>query len=168
MDCLRSFTIGIDQNKTFTNTTNQIKNWGVVGNYHFVISEQGSSVYLIQGFKRIDLYGIEMIGSIQTTLGPNDGAIVQDYQFQIGLNGQAPLVSGVVQPTPNDWNINPNQATYDLGKYTNKLMFETPFTGCQSIGFNQLKVQGNNGETLNSINLDIRLQFQFFYKFDGE
>lgn len=168
MECLRSFVIDINQNRTFTNTTNQVKNWGAAGNYHWVVVQQGSSVFNIEGFKRIDLYGVEMIGSIQTTLGPNDGAIVEDYQFQLGINGQVPLVGGNVQASPDFWNISPTTGQFDLGKYSNKMMFASPFTGCRSIGFNELKIQGNNGETLNSINLDIRLQFQFFYKFEGE
>lgn len=168
MDCLRSFTIGISQNRTFTNTTNQIKNWGVVGNYHWVVVQQGSSVYNIQGFKRIDLYGVEMLGNIQTTLGPNDGGIVSDYSFQIGVGGTVPLISGVIQTSPNDWSINQNIGQFDLGKFSNKILFESPFSGCTSIGFNQLKIQGQNGETLNSLNLDIDLQFKFVYKFEGE
>ena len=168
MSCYRSFAINISQNRTFTNTTNQIKMWGVVGNYHWSVVQQGSSVYNIQGYRRIDLYGIEMLGNIQTTLGPNDGGIVSDYAFQIGVGGQVPLVSGSVQVSPNDWAINQNAAQFDLGKYTNKICFESPFQGCTSIGFNQLKIQGQNGETLNSLNLDIDLQFKFLYKFDGE
>lgn len=168
MDCLKSFLIDIDQNRTFTNTANQIKNWGVVGNYHWVINQQGSSVYFIEGFKRINIYGIEMTGSVQTTLGPNDGAIVDDYQFGVSLGGQIPLVSGSIQASPNDWAINQDNAAFDLGKYSNKVYFASPIQGVTSIGFNQFKAQGQNGETLNSINLDISLQFQFYYKFDGE
>jgi hypothetical protein len=168
MDCLRSFTITIDQNRTFTNTTNQIKNWGAAGNYHWVVVQQASSVFTIEGFKRIDLYGIEMVGYIQTTLGPNDGGIVEDYAFKIGLSGQTPLVSGSVQAAPNDWAINPEVGQYFLGKYNNKISFESPFSGVTGIGFSELKVQGNNGETLNSLNLDINLVFKFLYKFDGE
>lgn len=168
MDCLRSFIIGIDQNRTFATSGTNVKNWGPAGNYHWVIDQSGSSVYLIEGYRRIDLYGIEMIGNVQTSLGAGDGAIVQDFNFQIGINGQVPLVSGSVQTTPNFWAINQNQATFDLGKYTNQIMFDSPYQGCQSIGFNQFRAQGNNGETLNSINLEIRLQFKFYYKFDGE
>jgi len=168
MDCLKSFLIGISQNRTFTNTTTELKQWGVVGNYHWVVDKQGSSVYNIQGYKRIDLYGIEMIGNIQTTLGPNDGGIVSDYSFQIAVGGQVPLVSGNVQTSPNDWAINQNIGQFYLGKFSNKITFESPFQGCTSIGFNELQIQGQNAETLNSVNLDINLQFKFLYKFDGE
>ena len=166
MECLDSFIIGMSLNKTYTNTATNIKNWGTAGNYHWVVVDQGSSVYRIQGYKQIDLYGVEMLGTIQTTLGPNDGGIVSDYSFEIGINGQQPLVSGQIQAAPNDWVLIEKQAKFDLGKYSNKLTLETPFAGCTSIGFNELKVQGQNGETLNSLNLDIRLQFVFHYKYE--
>lgn len=168
MDCYRSFNITIDQNRTFNNTTSQIKNWGNIGNYHWVVVEDANSFFEIQGFKRIDLYGIEMVGYIQTTLGANDGGIVTDYSFKIGIGGQNPLVSGNVRPSPNDWGISTGVGQYQLGKYSNKITFETPFTGVTALQFAQLKVQGQNGETLNSLNLDINLVFNFLYKFDGE
>lgn len=168
MDCLRSFTIAISQNRTFTNTTTQIKQWGTVGNYSWSVIQAGSSVYNIQGYRKIDLYGIEMLGNVQTTLGPNDAGIVTDYTFQVGVGGQIPLLSGDVQASPNFWAINPNNGLFDLGKYSNKIFFESPFTGCSSIGFNAINIQGQNGETLNSLNLDIGLQFKFIYKYEGE
>ena len=168
MDCLRSFVIGFSNNRTFTNTTNQIKQWGVAGNYHWVISQQGTSSYNIEGFKNIDLYGVEMLGTIHTTLGLNDGGIVSDYSFQIGITGQTPLISASVQSSPDFWFITPNIQQFDLGKYTNKILFESPFSGCTKISFSELNIQGQNGETLNSLNLDIRLQFKFLYKYEGE
>jgi hypothetical protein len=168
MDCLRSFTIGISQNRAFTNIATQIKNWGAVGNAHWIVIAQGSSVYTIQGFKRIDIYAIEMVGSVATTLGPNDGAIVEDWQFQVGINGQVPKVGGVIQAVPNDFAISDSVGQFYLGKYTNRVNFATPYIGCQSIGFTQFNAQGNNGENVNSINLDINIQFQIYYKFEGE
>lgn len=168
MDCYRSFIIGISQNRTFTNTSTQIKQWGTAGNYHWVVSQLGSSVYNIQGYKKIDLYGVEMLGNIQTSLGPNDAGIVTDYAFQIGINGQVPLLSGEVQSSPDFWAIDPNYGIFDLGKYSNKIFFDSPYTGCSSIGFNAISIQGQNGETLNSLNLGIALQFKFIYKYEGE
>jgi len=168
MDCLRSFTINISQNRTFTDTATNLKQWGTVGNYHWIVTQQGVSVFNIQGFKKIDLYGIEMLGNIQTTIGPNDAGIVLDYVFQIGVGGTIPLISGAVQGSPNFWTINPNIGQFDLGKYSNKIYFESPFSGCSSISFTALSVQGQNSETLNSVNLDIGLQFKFIYKYEGE
>jgi hypothetical protein len=168
MDCLRSFSLGIDFNRTYTNTATQIKNWGVVGNYHFVIEDTGLSQFNIQGFKRIDIYGANMSGYIQTTLGANDGAIVEDFTLQMGIQGQFPLVGGFVTVAPNDFSLRADNPQYNLSKYDSNVTFATPFTGCTGINFGKIKIQGNNGETLNSINLDVRLQVEVFYRFEGE
>lgn len=169
MDCLRSFSIAISQGRTFNVSGTNIKNWGLAGNYHWVVIEQGgTSIIDIQGFKRIDLYGVTMLGSIQTDAGTNDGAIVQDYSFNIGIGGQVPLVSGVTRTTPNFWALNGAVSSFDLGKYSNEIKFASPYSGCTSIVFNSFKAQGNNGETLNSISLDLNLQFVFYYRYDGE
>lgn len=168
MDCLKSFSLGIDVNKTYTNTATNIKNWGAAGNYHFVIVDQSSSTFKVQGFKRIDIYGVRCAGYIQTTLGPNDGAIVTDWSINFGFQGQIPLIGGFVQAVPNDWFLNTNNPQYNLGKYDTSIDFASPYTGCEGVSIGTLKVQGNNGETLNSINLDIRLQFEVFYRFEGE
>jgi len=169
MDCLKSFTIEIDQNRTFNVAGTNIKTWGTLGNYHFVIVEQGGiSRYNIQGYRRIDLYGIEMLGNVQTDVGLNDAAIVQDYDFQLGITAEVPLVSGLASITPNFWAIDDQVITYDLGKFANKVTFASPYTGLKNITFNGFRAQGNNGETLNSIALDLKLQFVFYYKYEGE
>lgn len=169
MECLKSFSIAISQGRTFNVSGTNVKNWGTAGNYHWVINEQGgASIIDIQGFKRIDLYGIEMLGNIQTDVGINDGAIVSDYSFNIGIGGQVPLVSGVTRTTPNFWALNGSVTDFDLSKYSNKVEFASPYSGVTSLVFNSFSAQGNNGETLNSISLDIKLQFVFYYKYDGE
>jgi hypothetical protein len=168
MDCLRSFTIRISQNRTFNVSGTNIKNWGTVGNYHWIVIEQGASIYDIQGFKNVDLYGVEMLGYVQTDAGTFDGAIVEDFSFRLGIGGQVPLISGQVRTSPNFWAIDQNVAQWDVSKYRNKLTFETPYTSTKSIVFEAFRAQGNNGETLNSIALDINLQFVFYYKYEGE
>ena len=169
MECMRSFTIQISQGRTFSVAGTNIKTWGTLGNYHWVIVEQGGvSVYNIQGFKNIELYGIEMLGNVQTDVGLNDAAIVEDYAFQLGLVAQVPLVSGITSVTPNFWSINDQALTFQLGKFLNKVTFESPYTSLKTITFNGFRAQGNNGETLNSIALDLQLQFVFYYKYEGE
>lgn len=166
MDCLRSFYIGLSQNRNYT--IGQFRQWGVAGNYHWIIAQQGNSSFNIAGFKNVDLYGIEMLGNIQTTYTPSSAGIVSDYSFQVGITGQNQLISGDVQLSPNFWNISSNIQQFDLGKYSNKIFFDSPFSGCTKISFTEIKIQGQNGETLNLLNLDLRLQFKFLYKYEGE
>lgn len=165
MECLNSFSIGINQGRTFAVAGTNVKNWGPAGNYHWVVTQQGSSVYNIFGYKRIDLYGVQMSGYVQTDVGLNDGAIVSDYGFQIGIGGQIPFVSGEPVIAPNDFAISENIGQFYLSKFDNKIMFESPYIGCQNISFTEFQAQGNNGETLNSISLDLRLVFTFYYKY---
>jgi len=169
MDCLRSFTIGINQNKTFATSGTNVKMWGTLGNYHWVVKENvGSSIFDVQGFKTIRLYGIDMVGNVQTDLTAADGGITSDYSFIINVTGIAPQASGIVRTSPNFYNITPATNNFQLNKYSNKISFADPIEAVTAITFAGFEAQGNNGETLNSISLDIDLQFVFYYKYDGE
>ena len=167
MDCLRSFHVNIALQRGFSTAGTNVKNWGVVGNYHWqVIDSSLGSDFIIEGFKRIDLYGIQMVGSVFTDLGANDGAIVSDYGLNLAITGQSPLASG--RTVIGGWPLNTVINNYHLSKYTNMVNFESPIAGCTNINFGTFNAQGNNGETLNSITLEIRLAFVFYYKYDGE
>ena len=168
MNCLRSFSIQIDNNLNFSTAGTNVKTWGAIGNYHWVVIQQGLSTFNIQGFKRIDLYGMQMTGTVQTDAGAADGAIVEDYSFSVGIVGQVPLVGGIKTVAPDFWNIGQQVTNYNLGKFSNSVMFETPYTGLSALAFQEFRAQGNNAETLNSVSLDIKLEFVFYYKFDGE
>lgn len=167
MDCLRSFIVTINNPYIFSVGGTNVKNWGVVGNYNWIVQENSLSEYLIQGFKRIDLYGVQMVGAVQPTMIVGSGSIVSDYGFQLETIGLNPLVSANVGGT-NFWSINPNSNTFTLTKYTNEIKFESPISGVTKIDFQKFIAQGNNGETTNSIYLDLNLTFTFYYKFEGE
>jgi hypothetical protein len=169
MDCLRSFTIWINQSKSFNVAGVTVKTWGTLGNYHWsVIDQQGMSTYQIQGFKNVDLYGMKMLGDVQTDLTSSDGAIVSDFSFRLGIAGQIPLISGDVLTSPNYWGISQTVPQWDLSKYRYEVNFETPYYSTKSITFEAFRAQGNNAETLNSVQLDLNLQFVFYYKYEGE
>lgn len=167
MDCLRSFNINLEVQRNFNSAGTNIKNWGSAPNYHWqVIENTLPSNFVVQGFKRLDLYGIQMVGNVYTDLGANDAAIVEDFAMRINISGQSPLASGTALST--GWPIIPTVETYFLSKYTNEVNFKSPISGVTNINFGQFNAQGNNGETLNSITLDIKLAFVFYYKYDGE
>lgn len=167
MDCLRSFNVAINLQRNFNTPGVNIKNWGTLGNYHWQIIENTTgSDFLVTGFKRIDLYGIQMIGAVYTDLGANDAAIISDYGFAINVTGQAPLASG--NAVSSFWPLNTTLNNFELTKYQNRVNFASPITGVSNINFGVFNAQGNNGETLNSITLDIKLNFVFYYKYDGE
>jgi hypothetical protein len=167
MDCLRSFTFNINQTVNFATAGVNIKNWGVAGNYHWIVNLGQNSILNIQGFKKLDLYGIAIVGNVQTDAGLANAAIVQDYGFDIVTDGQIPLPSAVISGT-NLWGINLNNQTFSLTKYLSKIEFESPITGLNNLTISRFFAQGNNGETLNSIDLGINVDFIFYYKYEGE
>jgi hypothetical protein len=169
MDCLNSFTVQINAKKTFNAAGSNVSMWGSAGNYHWVVVNLSElSRYNIQGFKRIDLYGIEMVGLVQSDRTVGSKVIVQDYDFTVGIDAQVPLVSGLISTAPNDYNISDQVSNFILGKFANKVTFETPYSGLKNVTFNAFRAQGNNGETLDSVILDLVLQFVFYYKYEGE
>jgi hypothetical protein len=167
MDCLNSFSTFVQLQKGYSTVGNDVKSWGTAGNYNWQVLDLFVNTNLaIQGFKRIDVYGIEMLGTVYTDVGANDGAIVSDFGIEITFTGQAPLISGFSDN--NDYQVVLNNKAFILSKYRNRTNMESPITGCSNIKFGFFNAQGTGGETLNSVTLDIRLQFNFYYKYEGE
>jgi hypothetical protein len=171
MDCLRSFIIKIEQQGTFT--TPQVKTWTTLNRHGWVYDQIQTSNFNIQGFKNIDIYGVEMIGSIQNQKNAVTGnCVVTDFSFDISFDGQLPLISGVVSPVPeNYYNIYVNtlQARrFNLSKFTPKATFTEPINSVKNILFGQMSVSGNDWDTANTVSLDYRLGFVFYYKYEGE
>lgn len=167
MDCISSFPVLIRLQRGYSTAGSNVKTWGTIGNYNWQVREATSGTNLaIQGFKRIDLYGVQMLGFIYTDLGANDGAIVSDFAMNLTFTGQAPLISGVSDNS--FWPLNLNDKSFVLSKYRNEVRFESPISGCSNINFGYFSAQGTGGETLNSVTLDIDLEFIFYYKYEGE
>lgn len=167
MDCLSSFPVLIRLQRAFSTPGTNIKTWGTLGNYNWQVAQVTSGTNLaIQGFKRIDVYGIQMMGLVYTDVGPNDGGIVSDFGINITLTGQTPLISGVSDNA--FWPLNLNDKSFVLSKYRNQVRFENPISGVSNINFGVFSAQGTGGETLNSVTLDIDLEFIFYYKYEGE
>lgn len=167
MDCLNSFPVLIRLQRGYSTSGTNVKTWGTVGNLNWQIREATTGTNLaIEGFKRIDIYGIQMLGFVYTDVGPNDGGIVSDFGMNITFTGQAPLVSGISDN--NFWPLTLSNKSFVLSKYRNEVKMETPISGCSNINFGSFSAQGIGGQTLNSITLDIDLEFNFYYKYEGE
>jgi len=99
MDCLRSFSFSTNRIATITTASGDLKQWttGVGDNYWQAYAGIPNSVYNIQGFKNIEVYGIDVLGTIQTQANIGiDGNIVSDWTIDVSVNGQQPLVGGTV------------------------------------------------------------------------
>lgn len=167
MDCLRSFSLVMDSLKNFSTAGSNVKTWGVIGNQHWIINEAGFSIFNVTGYKRIDLYGIALVGNVQSDLGAGNGVTVDDWGFEIQANAIRPIVGGSFG-APNFWNVSQNINRFQLSKYTPSVMFETPYSGFESIQINNFFAQGQNAETPNSIDLSYFITLTFYYKFEGE
>jgi hypothetical protein len=170
MDCLRSFIVGINQVGTFTGAG--ISTWNVpaLGNSYFSAIVQGLTTYEIKGFKNINIFGVSISGHvISQASAPIGKCLVSDWAFVLTLDGQLPIIGGVV--SPNFWSLSTDTTQTKiiaLSKNTPEIIFKDPITSVKIINFNQLRCQGEGAETANTISLDYDLTFTFYYKFEGE
>jgi len=170
MDCLRSFIVSIDQVTTFSGT--DVKTWFVGAQEFWVVEKAGVSTFVPEGFKNIDIYGVDVIGNVSTQkAAATGGVVVQDWGFELLIEGQLPLVSGTITTSPNYWNIQTTTTgtrTFALSKNTNSLKFADPIGSVKNINFEVLRAQGVGGQTAGVVSLDWDLSFVFFYKYEGE
>ena len=169
MDCLRQFQFYISQSRTFTAASNQYDYWGTVTNVTFPWNVHLTGQFLnfaIQGFKNIDIYGVEMLGYVKSPQVTADAGKVDDFSFQIGIAGQNPQISGVI--TTNNYNGVVNNSTIQISKLQNKIMFAEPIKGCTSLSIGTFSATGNGAENAVQIALNLEIQLYFYYKFEGE
>jgi len=170
MDCMRSFIIGVRNSATYTGAS--VKTWAVGVQNFWVCEVIGSSVFDIQGFKNIDIYGVKMTGDVQTTTAAaTGGVVIEDFAFDIFVNGQIPLVSGATNPVPNFFNLEttvPGTTRFRLSRNCSEIFFKDPIKSTKFIEFQSLHAQGVGAQTLGTISLDNDLTFVFYYKYEGE
>jgi len=172
MECMRSFTFGVNQINTIAGAPD-LKQWATgVAQHFWQVNTGTSSTYNFQGFKKLDIYGIDVLGSIQTqaNIGIN-GVIVNDWAIDILVGGTNPLVGGTVTGVPNYYAIDTNLAEnsiYPLSRFNPSVKFKSPISGCSFIQLQKTRASGIAYETLGSVNLWTRLNFVVYYKFEGE
>jgi hypothetical protein len=168
MNCLKSFTIHSSSNIN----TSAGKIWLQNGNSYWILDTNLSSSFIIEGFKNINIHGVEIIGALEGNTSGSDRAIVSDWGTTLQLQGGTiPQVSGRINTTPNNWSIDNTSAfarLFTLGKYQNKVMFASPFESVKSINFLNLNAQGNGSLSLVSLDLKWNFQWVFYYTYEGE
>jgi WD40 repeat protein len=170
MDCLRSFNFNA-QVSGYSISTTSIKTWTLGLQEYFVFDAPGTSVFNISGFKNINIFGCRVVGNVQADIQPTGGCVLEDWNILVRLNGQTPLISGSVDPLVNFWNLTTtgNEAnTFELGRHTPDVKFNTPFQSVRTIEIVGIKGQGYGGQTIGNITLDIDLNFIFDYQYEGE
>jgi len=168
MDCLRSFIIKINQATTFSG--GDVKTWTLGLQEYWAVANGGNSIFNFQGFKNVDVYGIDVIGHIQTQIGAANGGVVEDWAFKILIDGQLPLASGVVETSPNFWSLQTSgiAKSVSLSKNTNSIKFANPIKSVRFLDFEGIRIQGYGGQTSGQISLDWDLSFVIYYRYEGE
>lgn len=172
MDCMRSFSLSTTDQNTYTVASGAMAVWGAINN--FSIYGTDSSFFNIQGFKNINVFGVDMIGNVSTAYGiaPRvDNANASDFEITVQLNGQLPQPVGVIG-TPNDWPIINNnpfiESQYVLSKYNASVRFETPIQSVKSIALYDFKAFGEHAQNPLQIKMGYFIQLIIYYKFEGE
>ena len=173
MDCLRSFALTIIDQNTYTAASSALTVWSHGQNHSYAIYSTDSSTFLIQGFKNINVFKVDMIGNVSSAYGSAprvDNANANDFEIGVQLVGQLPQPIGVIG-SPNDLPIISNtfiEQIYTLSKYKTSVEFSTPIQSVKSISFYDFKAFGNNLENLAQVKMGYQLQFVFYYQFEGE
>lgn len=175
MDCMKSFNISIIGNKNYT-TSNSLLNYWIssgTGDIYWSLRSTELSRYTIEGFRNINLYRIEVVGQIigESVFGGTGGAIVNDWGFQIYCEATTSLTSGIIQTSPNYWNIDAsgtNSRKFTFTKTLNSINFPSPLQSLKYIEFQQLNADGIGAQGPNLISLDFNLNFVFYYKYEDE
>jgi hypothetical protein len=170
MDCLRSFNFSARVN---SNSTTGLKTWIAGGQHAFAIELSSlSSVYNIQGFKNVNIYGVKAIGGIQSLAGaPAGGVVVNDWAIDVTLNGQRPIIGGNITASPNSYSLDTQSAfnnIFPISKYSNCVKFADPFQSVTSIQLGGTTATGVAWQTLTNVNLLWQFNFIVYYKFEGE
>jgi len=173
MDCLRSFNL-YSQNTFAPNYTGpEVKTWTTGTQIFWSFSHIGQlSTFNIQGFKNVNVYGIELIGNVGTNVAaPSGGCIPTDWYLQIQVNGFVPIIGGSVVASPNFYNLSTAQSNvqlFNLGRFNSKFMLASPIESVSSIAINDLTANGTGGETLLNLNIQSVFNIVVYYKYEGE
>lgn len=173
MDCLRSFSFGVSTIQTLVTPTD-LKQWTVGTENYWQALTNGAialpSIYNMQGYTNIDIYGIDVIGDIQTQTNTGvEGCIVDNWTIDVITNGQHPLIGG--STTGGFYTIDytlPENNIFALGKYTNSVKFASPIISPTAITLGRTRISGHGWQTAGSINLFWRVNFIVYYQFQGE
>lgn len=177
MDCLRTAKFTIDYNESF-----------IFGSQTFSlrINSDGINVQIdlngkfdIQGFKNVDVYGIKFIPSMKFTDfdyfssgSTTSFSFTNNYDVIINLDGQIELLGGISSLS------NPvleSTKDYVLNNFAPEVLLNSPVKSCKSIEFKDfkatflgLKYANTGAMSGHNMNVNIKGDMYFYYKFEGE
>lgn len=171
MDCLKSFSINAAGQTNFSGV--DVKTWFVGAQEFWSFADtSGGSRFNVEGFKNVNVYGIELIGNVGTLPNsPTGGCIPTDWAISVSLDGFVPIIGGAVRVTPNFYSMSTTQSAiqaFDLGRFTPKFNLASPIESVKSITISNLRANGGGGQTAGNVNIQWNFDFVVYYKFEGE
>jgi len=165
MECLKNFSLSISQTRTFSTPGTNVKTWGATNQYWEVYLNTVNTTKQIAGFKNINVYKIAMVGDVGATLGTNAG-LVDDFGFAVACNGQNSIIGGTINP--NGYAADENNTAFFLSKFNSIVEFPDGIQSCQSVAITDFFAKGTGAENAGILTLSLRVDFLFYYKFEGE
>lgn len=172
MECMKSFSLTTTAKNTYTTAAGNLSVWGGINNFQIYGTE--TSIFEIQGFRNINIFGVDMTGNVSSNYGiaPRiNNANAFDFEVNVRLNGQVPIPIGVIGGS-NDWplivNNNFIQQQFTLSKFKPSIKFASPIQSVTQIDFYDFKASGEHAQSATQIDMGYFLQFTFYYKFEGE
>ena len=167
MSCIKSFIIKSTANETGSGAT-VVDTWGVDNYWQY--NKGGSSTFNIQGFKNINIHGIEAVGDVGCLINTGSSIIVTDWSFILQVNGQNPLVNSNITAAPNNYSVTSEGTNpiFSLSRYSPKFNLASPIASATSISIQGLRAYGYGAESLITINIAWLMNFVVYYSYEGE
>lgn len=171
MECLRSFTLNINDNFVFTSASGDLVEWNSVGTIKpWVVFRADSftkSVFNVQGFKNIEVYGLSLVGIVRPTRSiPSNNALVEDWGVSVILDGRTPLINGFFGT--NSFGVVQGANNVFLSKDQNEYKLIDPIQSVKTITIEALSASGIQNENTTSVDLAFNVSVIVYYKYEGE
>ena len=171
MDCLRSFNFTL-RNQSNYGASEGFLYWQINSNHYWQIDQFLPNVkYLVQGFKNINVFKIEMNGDVNSSPSfATYEALVQNWKWDFQIVGQNSSNVGLLAPAQNpDYMITQGtNPSFRLSKFLPSVSFETPIESAKEIIFTNFYCDGIANKTTTSAQVGFVINVTVFYKYEGE
>jgi len=171
MDCVRSFNFTL-RNQSNYDATNGFLHWQINSNHYWQIDQFLPNVkYLVQGFKNINIFKIEMSGDVNSSPAvATYEALVQNWKWDFQIVGSNSTGVGILAPaqSPDYMDTQDTNPSFRLSKFLPTISFETPIESAKEITFTNFYCDGIANKSLTSAQVGFRIEVTVYYKYEGE
>lgn len=169
MECLKSFNFLVVNQ--LNEPTPEFYTWTIGGeNFWIYKSTNTASSLIVQGFKNINVYKIELSGDVYTESSPSGVAgLVNNWNVITTVDGQnSNLTSGNIITGGFNMIQQPLNPNLIFTKFQRSICFETPIQSASKITIESIYADGIANQSAASVKLAWWFNFSVFYTFEGE